>query len=927
MPHSETPPSGLSLRPDGHAATSKDVPDDGDLRSDIRLLGSLLGHSLERLEPDGQELLSLVEQVRHLVREDSGQASVLLQRVDLATATRLARAFSIYFQLANVAEQVHRARQITARRESADGGPLATTMAALVRSQVPLADITEAAHTLGVRPVFTAHPTEASRRSVLMKIRRIADVLAEPVMTPRREERLAEYVDLLWLTDELRLEQPEVLDEARNAMYYLDGIASGPLLDVLDDLAHGLRSIGVETDPFDRPLSFGSWIGGDRDGNPFVTPQVTRSVIGLHRDHAVRDLLIHLDRLLEDLSLSERHVGSDPQLSADIALDLEALPELDARYLRLNAEEPWRLKLTCVRQKLVNTRARLGTTLPHRDRHDYVATHELIADLTIVRTSLTEHGGVHALAVFDDMARVAAALGINLATLDVREHTAAHHHVLAQLVDRLDGEGTRYAALDRAARTALLSREIVARRPLASSPPPLDEAGARTFDTFLAIGDALDRYGPDVIQSYIVSMTRDADDLLAAVLLGKEARLVDLAAGVARIGFVPLLETVDELRRADEILDELLSDAGYRELVRLRGDRQEVMLGYSDSNKDAGITTSQWEIQLAQRRLRDVAARHGVRLRLFHGRGGSVGRGGGPTYEAILSQPSGVLNGQIKLTEQGEVISDKYLLPTLARENLELTVAATLEATLLHRTPRTDATKRALWDQVMTCASDAAFARYRDLINDPELPAYFEASTPVATLADLNLGSRPARRMTEGQGLSSLRAIPWVFGWTQSRQIVPGWFGVGTGLAAARRLGHGDAMGAMHDNWNFFRTFISNVEMTLVKTDLTVARHYVHRLVPEPLHRFLDDIESEYHLTVREVLALTGADTLLATQPSLARTLSVRDAYLMPLQYLQITLLSRLREARAAGLDTNPELTRALLVTVNGIASGLRNTG
>ena len=897
---------------------------DRDLRSDIRLLGTLLGQSLVRLEPDGDQLLALVENVRRLVRHDPEAASTLLGSVDLATATRLARAFSVYFQLANVAEQVHRARLVTAQRDSGNGGPLATTFTNIAEAEIPPSDLADMASRLAVRPVFTAHPTEASRRSVLLKLRRIADVLAGERRGDREREQLAEFVDLLWLTDELRLERPEVLDEARNALYYLDGIARGSLTDVLADLGRGLRALGVEPSPWARPLAFGSWIGGDRDGNPFVTPAVTRSVIGLHRDHAIRDLLQHLDLLLDDLSLSERHVGEDSGLAADVALDIAALPELDSRYLRINAEEPWRLKLTCVRQKLLNTRARLGTTLPHLERHDYLTTSELIDDLAIVRRSLEHHGGTHTLTVFDRMVQVATCLGINLATLDVREHSDAHHHALGQLIDRLGGEEVAYAEMSHDQRRRVIARELAERRPLAPAPPPLDEAGARTFDTFRAIGDALDRYGPDVIESYIVSMTRDDDDLLAAVLLAKEAGLVDLSSGLARIGFVPLLETVDELRNAGHILDRLLSDGSYRQIVRLRGDRQEVMLGYSDSNKDAGIMTSQWEIQLAQRRLRDVAAAHGVRLRLFHGRGGSVGRGGGPTFEAILAQPSGVLDGEIRVTEQGEVISDKYLLPVLARENLELSVAATLEASLLHRVPRTDIDTRQHWDSVMSTASNAAFSRYRELVVDPQLPRYFATSTPVSTLGDLHLGSRPSRRLSSDDGLGSLRAIPWVFGWTQSRQVVPGWFGVGTGLAQARADGHADALIAMYQAWPFFRTFISNVEMTLAKTDLRIARHYVERLVPEPLHRFLDEIEREYELTVREVLTLTGENALLAQQPALARTLAVRDAYLMPLQYLQVALLQR---SRADNHDNDAELNRALLVTVNGIASGLRNTG
>src|SRR6266545_3182941 len=809
---------------------------DAALRADIRRLGTLLGYSLTRQE--GRDLLDLVERVRTLVRTDADSAAAELADLDVATATKLARAFSTYFHLANITEQVHRARE--------------------------------------VRRVFTAHPTEAARRSILSKLRAVADELdaeATAVLVDgaadrtRTDRRLAELLDLLWQTDELRLERPEPTDEARNAVYYLADLARHAAPRVLEDLADTLLRFNVDLPPTARPLTFGSWIGGDRDGNPYVTPTVTRDVLLVAHEHGIRAAEAVVDSLIDELSVSRRLRGVSLDLAASVAADIDALPELASRYRRINAEEPYRLKARCIRLKLANTRKRLAAGAPYVAGRDYLGTAGLLADLEVLRASLARNGApLPATGRIASLVRTVAAFGLHLATLDVREHADAHREVL-------------------------------------------------------------DRFGPEVVESYIVSMTRGVDDVLAAVVLAREAGLVDAVVRPvrARLGFVPLLESINELEAAGPLLDQLLCLPIYRGLVRARGDVQEVMLGYSDSNKEAGITTSQWAIHRAQRALRDIAAKHGIRLRLFHGRGGTVGRGGGPTHEAILAQPYGTLDGAIKVTEQGEVISDKYTLPALARENLELTLAAVLQSALLHTEPRAPAEALARWDAVMSTISDAAHTRYRALVEDPDLPAYFWASTPTELLGALNIGSRPAKRPDSGAGLVGLRAIPWVFGWTQSRQIVPGWFGVGSGLAAARDAGLAPVLSEMHEYWQFFRTFLSNVEMMLTKTDLEIASRYVAELVPEPLRHLFDTIREEYARTVAEVLRITGEPELLDASPVLRRTLAVRDTYLQPLHHLQVALLAQHRTAQRRPAD--PALLRALLTTVNGIAAGMRNTG
>ena len=883
--------------------------DNADLRNDVRKLADLLGQTIARQESD--ELLSLVESVRLSVRE--GQQDQILSKLDDSQTISLVRAFSNYFNLANVAEQVNRSK-VLADAHSSGGSWLKKTVDNILQAQkdgktFDSKELQVWIDNFSVRPVFTAHPTEAARRSVLSKMTTIAQLLEQPE-SQIKNERLAETIDLLWQTDELRLGRPEPLDEAVNSIYYLDELLIQTVPEVLAEFANEVKRLGVQLSLNARPLSFGTWIGGDRDGNPNITAEVTKAAILLQNSHFTRTVFEHLDELRQALSISTKLAGVSVELEKSVAQDLEKLPEIENRYRRINVEEPYRLKATAIRHKLALTQVRHASGLPHFPGRDYKNTVELINDLEIMRTSLLANNGqLIATGLLERITRAISAFGLTHASMDIREHSDVHHQLLSQIFSNLT--------------------PVLINLQLDSKEQPnlenLDESSDRCFKTFVAINELVDRFGPEVIESYIISMTKSADDVIAAVLIAKIAGLISLNPGkeFAKIGFVPLLETVTELRSADKILDDLLSNQNYRKIVKLRGNLQEVMLGYSDSNKDAGITTSQWEIHKAQRKLRDVAIKHGVKLRLFHGRGGSVGRGGGPTYDALIALPWGSIDGQIKMTEQGEVISDKYGLPALAKENLELTLAAALEATILNREPRQSAGDLNSWNDCMDLISDHAFAAYRGLVDQADLPAYFYASTPVEQLGNMFLGSRPSRRPQDSGGLDSLRAIPWVFGWTQSRQIVPGWYGVGSGLKAAREAGKGDLLQKLLKDWHFFRTFISNVEMTLAKTDLTIAQRYVDELVDPSLHKIFDQIKSEFNLTVKELLLMTNKTEILGNQPILARTLQIRDTYLAPLQLLQISLLKRVRNQK----KVDPLLARALLLTINGVAAGLRNTG
>jgi len=901
------------------------VKNDDALRTDIRRLGNQLGEALVRQH--GPELLDLVEKVRSLGksarRGGSTEATTGLHALlsDLATdrVIPLVRAFTTYFYLANVSEQVHRADEL-----APDERYLRSTVDRIIEADLDQDLVDEVLARFEVRPVFTAHPTETARRSVLSKTNTLAQLIETRLETDNQDRlasidrRSAELIDQIWQTDELRLEQPSVVDEARSALYYLVALAAEVLPVVSETFASQFDRLGA--DPGLAPLRFGSWVGGDRDGNPGVSPETTLETLALQHDRGLTHLISLIEGLSDELSISNRLSPISAGLEQSLEADREHLPDIWQREMRRTAGEPYRLKCSYIHARLSNTRERILSGSPRHRGSDYLHPDELTADLDLMAESLNQAKGQ--LIAAGSVARVRRAVvtfGFQMATLDVREHAQKHRTAVEELFDAV---AVDLKTMGGAQRLQVLSSELAGARPLSSATTELSAEVEKTLGVFRAIREAKSRYGQQVIESYIISMTETPVDVLEAAVLAREAGLIDLDRGIADIGLVPLVETIDDLKGSGLLLDNLFHNPQYRRLVSLRGDVQEVMLGYSDSNKVGGIAASQWEIYKTQKVMRSVAEKHNVTLRLFHGRGGTIGRGGGPTHAAVLAQPFGTIDGSIKITEQGEVISEKYGNPGIAARNLELMVASVLESSLLHRESRRPKEKLNRWTEAMDSLASEAYAAYRRLVENSSLVPYFLSSTPVEELAKMNIGSRPSRRPGGVGGVDDLRAIPWVFGWTQTRQIVPGWFGVGSGLEAARNAGYEDVLREMATDWGFMRTFLSNVEMTLFKTDLDIAERYVDALVAPEHQHLLQSIQAERDLTIAQVLEIRGVDRLLDDAGLLRRTLDVRDIYLDPINYLQVSLLERSRKE-----EESPDLDRALLLTVNGIAAGMRNTG
>ena len=917
-------PTDLAAADDLNDAGASDDPS---LRQGIRELGQILGEVIR--EQWGDDFFDLVEQVRvgsRSVRaaDGSDDPTALMTRLNGASPweiVRLVRAFTIYFHIANTAEQHYRVPPGLTQPEYQVSAVLERAFSAGVTAE----DIAKFARSAHIRPVFTAHPTESARRSILSKLQTMDSQLARPTGPEGSRDgawrrRMLEAIEGIVQTDELRQSRPGPLDEARNVLYYLEQLSNGAADESVERFFAALEEHGVETSDLASPLRFGTWAGGDRDGNPNVTAETTRNALALHNQRALRRLGEAVRALATDLSQSTRVVEISRELQESLERERELMPEVYDEYHRLDEEEPYRLKCAYIFHRVANQLDAAPSWKEPNGPH-YRNSHELLEDLFLMKRSLEQNRSRHvARGPLRRLITMVQTFGFTMAQMDVRQDSAETNDAVGELIEQT---GAPFMSLSSAERSTLLSRELAGSRPLHSMASKVSERTREVLDVMETVRDAQDRFGEDAIDTWIISMTRSAADMKAVLVLSREAGLTLPSEGVARLRVAPLFETIDDLRNAAKVMNEYWSDPEVRKIVTLQGDTSEVMVGYSDSNKDGGITTSQWELYKAQRELRDCAAQHGIKLFLFHGRGGSVGRGGGPTREAILAQPSGTVNGIIKITEQGEVISDHFGNRRISESQLDLMIASVAEASLLHTEPRHSAEELERWIGAMDTISGHAFKAYRELVETDGFVEYYTASTPGEELGSMNIGSRPTRRRGGISGLSSLRAIPWVFGWMQSRQIIPGWFGVGSALEYARAEGRGDAIDEMYGQWSFFQTLISNVEMALVKTDMDIAERYVTALVDPSLHRIFETIKSEYERTMREVLAVTSQRQLLDRSPVLQRTLNVRAPYIVPLNYLQISLLARHR----SGSTTDPLQERALLLTINGIAAGLKNTG
>jgi phosphoenolpyruvate carboxylase len=909
------------------------------LRDDIRLLGRILGDTVRQQE--GEAVFAIVEHIRqtsirfHREEDEAARRELEATLNDLSgdRVIQIIRAFTYFSHLANIAEDQNNIRQqragslaAGASREAPRAGTMAHALARAGEAGIFRTELQSLLQRALICPVLTAHPTEVRRKSTIDREMEVAELLAErdraelaPDEAAANDEALRRAVLTLWQTSILRRTRLRVLDEVANGLAYYDYTFLRELPRLYGQVENQLASADPAWSEIELPsfLRMGSWIGGDRDGNPFVTEEALQRALRLQSNRALRFYLDELHLLGSELSLDGRLVGVSDELRELVARS----PDRSAQ----RQDEPYRRAISGIYARLAATAWMLDRLeAPHPavgEAPPYAEAGELMSDLAVIHRSLAANGSsLLARGRLRSLRRAVDVFGFHLAGIDLRQNSEMHERTVSDLIE-MTCPGTGYGGFTEAQRIELLVNELRTARPLASGFVSYSAETTVELNILCAAAEAHRRYGKAAVPNYVISKTDGVSDILEVALLLKETGLLRPREGALDLNIVPLFETIEDLRRCGTIMDGLLAVPEYRRLLDGRDNVQEVMLGYSDSNKDGGFLTSGWELYKAEITLIDVFRRHGVLLRLFHGRGGTVGRGGGPSYQAILAQPGGAVQGSIRITEQGEVIAAKYSNPELGRRNLETLAAATLEATLNpERAPRPD------YLAAMEELSADAYRAYRNLVYETAgFERYFWESTVIGEIANLNIGSRPASRK-QSTRIEDLRAIPWVFGWAQCRLMLPGWYGFGTAVKAWIATHPPDGLAtlqAMYREWPFFQTLMSNMDMVLAKSNIAIASRYAELVAdPKLRHAVFSRLRAEWHDSIDTLLAIMGQKALLERDPLLARSIRNRFPYLDPLNHMQIDLLKRYR----AG-DADENVVQGIHLTINGIAAGLRNSG
>jgi phosphoenolpyruvate carboxylase len=893
------------------------------------------------IEQEGKGLFDTEEEVRLMCKRlrfgyDPELDVRLRQRIegmDAGELQRIVRAFSVYFQLVNIAERYHRIRRRRQYESSQSNPPqrasVASALSRLKREGLEAGTLQKVLGEMNVGLVLTAHPTEALRRSIRRKHVRIGEILEtleSPQLTWRErrrlEEKLAEEITVLWQTDELRARRPEVKQEIERTLLFFENPLISATLDAYREFEDELaRQFPEDTPNLGRILEFGSWVGGDQDGNPFVKPETLSTVLDLHRGLILERHISSVLALAEHMSQSVKLVAVSEELARSTARDENLMPEVTERLRDGDTDEVYRRKLLLVAERLRRTLADPGSPTAYRGVSDFME------DLLVVRRSLLQNGGERiAEGGLRDLIRQVEVFGFHLAKLDVRQDSSMIVKATAELVASTTGENL--LSMNEEERASFLRRLIGNPESLWVSAESISGGSRDVLKTFQHIRHATETFSESPVETFILSMTHQASDVLCVQLLARGVGLLEVdergRCTANHLRVTPLFESIEDLEQAPAVLRRLLEDPFYRSSLSRSGDLQEIMLGYSDSGKDAGYATSSWTLYKAQGLLSSVAREHGVKLRLFHGRGGSAGRGGGPSYQAIMAQPPGTLDGSIRITEQGEVISFKYSMRGLARRNLDTVLAAVLEASADDHPEEPDPR----WIEVMDHLSATTLKTYRGLVYEDEgFLDFFREVSPIKELSLLNMGSRPARR-AQDPTVQSLRAIPWVFAWTQNRFLLPSWYGAGSALGAyASEDAALEILREMYERWPFFRTFVDFMQMTLAKSDLRIAETYTSLISnPETRDRLWQRISEEHAACVDALLKITGNGNLLDDSPILQRSIRLRNPYVDPLSYIQVSLLRRLRTLSKESPEQETVLN-TLLLTISGISSGMLNTG